>query len=472
MKKILTIVSILTVASSLFSVRASAQDKFQSGFFLDNYNYSYRLNPAIMSEKSFFGLGTGNVEVGISSGLGISSLIYPNAAGDGLVTFLHPSVSTDEMMTHLGKDNPFAVDANVNILSTGKRKENAFNSFEINLRSEVGTSLPGDLFRFLKEGNSDTPYDLSQLFLSGKLYAEVAIGVAKRPADGNLTVGFRVKGLIGLANADIRFDKADVYVNNGILSTDIEGRGRLALGGGQLYNDEQGKLQVGYDQTKIGPAGYGGAVDIGFRWTPFESLAISGGVNDLGGIFWKYNSIAKATDQFTFNGLGHIGGDTDYDKEWEKVGEDFMDIANLQVMEGLEESAFERLAFTANLGARLRLPVLSFISVGANGVYHFDDIAPYWDARAGLTVSPLRFISVTANYGQNTQGKVLGVAASVTLLFLNAYVGLDTYADRVGIIPIEGVQIPTYEGIPVPIDPFRCKLNFGVSMQFGQRYRN
>ncbi|MBR6457565.1 MAG: hypothetical protein IKS71_03100, partial [Bacteroidales bacterium] len=135
------------------------------------------------------------------------------------------------------------------------------------------------------------------------------------------------------------------------------------------------------------------------------------------------------------------------------------------------------LSFTANLGARLRLPVLSFISVGALGIYHFDELAPYWDARAGLTLSPLRFISVTANYGRNTQGNVLGVAASVTLLFINAYVGVDTYANRVGIVPaeafgIQGVEIPVYGGVPVPIDPFRCKLTFGVNMQFGQRYRN
>ena len=471
MKKILTIVSILTVASSLFSVRASAQDKFFSGYFLDNYNYSYRINPAIMSEKSFFGLGTGNIEVGISSGLGISSLIYPNAAGDGLVTFLHPDVTTEEMMTHLGKSNPFAVDANVNILSTGKRKEDKFNSFEINLRTDVGTSIPGDLFRFLKEGNSTDPYDLSALYLGAKAYAEIAFGVAKKPTD-NLSVGFRIKGLVGLASADLNFDKADVLFNNGTIATDIEGRARLALGGGQLYNDKNGDLQLAYDQTKNTPAGYGGAIDFGFRWTPFEYLAISGGINDLGGIFWKYNNIAKAVDQFKFDGFSQIGGNADYDGDLQKAGDDFMEIANLQVLEGLEESGFERLAFTANLGARLRLPVLSFISVGALGIYHFDDIAPYWDVRGGLTVSPLRFISVTANYGQNTQGNVLGVAASVTLLFINAYVGIDTYADRVGLVPVEGFEFPVYGGVPVPIDPFRCKLNFGVNMQFGQRYRN
>lgn len=471
MKKILTTLSILTVALSLFSVRASAQDKFQSGFFLDNYNYGYRLNPAIMSEKSFFGLGTGNIEMGISSGLGVSSLIYPNATNDGLVTFLHPNVTTEEMMSHLGKSNPFGIDANLNILSTGKRREDKFNSFEINLRTEFGSSIPGDLFRFLKEGNSTTPYDLSALYFGGKLYTEIAFGVAKRPADGNLTIGFRLKGLIGLANADIRFEKADVLFNNGLIATDIEGKARVAFPGATLVNDEQGNINYALNSDKIGPAGWGGAVDLGFRWTPFESLAISGGINDLGGIFWRFNSLAKAADQFTFNGFEHVGKDTNYGQELGKAKDDFLEIANLQAMPG-EETQFERLAFTANLGAKWRLPILSFISVGALGIYHFDDIAPYWDARAGVTLSPFRFISLTANYGKNTQGNVLGVAASLTVLFINAYVGIDTYADKVGIFEIPGANFPVYGGVPVPIDPFRCKLTFGLNMQFGTRYRN
>lgn len=472
MKKIFTIVSILVVASSLFSVRASAQDKFQSGFFLDNYNYVYRLNPALMSEKSFFGLATGSVEMGISSGLGISSLIYPNATGDGLVTFLNPAVTVDEMMSHLDKNNPFGIDANINILSTGKRRENKFNSFEINLRTDLGSSIPGDLFRFLKEGNSDNPYDLSAFYLGTKTYAEIAFGVAKRPADGNLTVGFRIKGLIGLVNADLRFDKANILFKEGLIATDIEGKARVATPLASFYNDQNGDLKYNLNTNKIGPAGWGGAIDFGFNWNPFESLSLTGGISDLGGIFWKYNTVAKSADQFTFNGFDKVGKETNYQDDLNQAKDDFMEIANLQVLDGVTESAFERLAFTANVGAKWRLPILSFISVGALGIYHFDQIAPYWDARAGLTLSPFRFISLTANYGRNTQGNVLGLAASVSILFINAYVGVDTFVDRVGIFPIEGVNFPVYGGVPVPIDPFRAKLTFGLNMQFGNRYRN
>ena len=470
MKKILSIVSILTVACSLLSVRASAQDKFQSGFFLDNYNYSYRINPAIMSEKSFFGLGLGSVEAGFSSGLGVSSLVYPNANGDGLVTFLHPSVTTEEMMSHLGKDNPFGFDANINILSVGKRKQNKFNSFEINLRTDFGSSIPGDLFRFLKEGNSSTPYDLSALYFGAKAYAEIALGTAKKL--DNLTIGFRLKGLVGLANADLRFGKADVLFNEGVIATDIEGKARVALPGATFYNDQNGDIAANFDTKKLSPAGYGGAVDIGFKWNPFESLSLTGGINDLGGIFWKFNGVAKAADQFTFDGFNKIGGQTNYEDDLNKAKDDFMEIANLQVLDGVTDSGFERLAFTANLGARYRLPILSFISVGALGIYHFDPIAPYWDARGGLTLSPLGFLSLTANYGRNTEGNVLGLAASVTLLFVNLYVGVDTFVDRVGIISVEGINVPKYGGVPVPIDPFRCKMTFGLNMQFGTRYRN
>lgn len=471
MKKTLSILSLLTVAVCLTSVRASAQDKFYSGFFLDNYSYSYRLNPAIMSEKSFLGIGAGNVEAGINSGLGISSLIYPNEDGTGLVTFLHPSVTTEEMMSHLGQSNAIGADFSVNLFSTGTRRENKFSTFEINLRTDLGTALPGDLFRFLKEGSSANPYDLSSLYAGAKAYAEIAIGTAKKPGDGNLTIGFRIKGLIGLASADIHFDKADIVSNGGVLATNMQGVARMAFPGANFYNDSEGNIQLAFEPANIRPAGYGGAIDIGIKWNPIPSLSVTGGINDLGGIFWKYNSIAKATNQFQFNGFDNVSTDTDFSSELDKAGKSFLEISNLQAMDATE-SEFERLAFTANLGAKYRIPVVNFISVGALGIYHFDSIAPYWDARAGVTLSPLGFLSVTANYGQNTQGRVLGLAASVTLLFVNVYVGLDTYAEKVGLIPIDGVNIPVYGGVPVPIDPFRCKLNFGLNLQFGTRYRN
>ena len=84
---------ILTLALATAGICASAQSR--SSYFLDNYVYGYRLNPAIMSERSFFSLPVvGNVQADIQSGIGVSTLLYPAPDGNGLVTGFNSSVSS------------------------------------------------------------------------------------------------------------------------------------------------------------------------------------------------------------------------------------------------------------------------------------------------------------------------------------------------------------------------------------------
>lgn len=468
MKKILSAVSVVLLLTTLSS-SLHAQDKFQSGFFLDNFSYAYRINPALMSEKSFFAIGTGNLEGGIASDIGVTSLLYPNSDGTALVTGLNSSVSAQEFLSGFKDNNAFSADASVNVFSFGKRRENKFFSFEINLHAGADASLPYDLFRFLKQGGDNAVLDLSDLKVSAKSYAEVALGGARSFADSRLIIGARVKGLVGIANADLSFDKATVATGTGAVVANLDGTARLACVPVTLYNDSEGNIAAKFDQTALKPSGYGAAVDLGVQWKPVSGLALTAGVNDFGGIKWTYNSLAKSVGSASFNGLENVDTDTDFNKELDGALEDFKDLVNLQAVDG-SESEFASLAFTANLGARYRLPFYRRLSVGALGVYHFDSLAPYWDARAGVTITPLNGFSLTANYGRNTQGDVLGLASSISLLFLNAYFGLDTYVGNVGVYQIEGVKVPYFGGVPFPIDPFRFKFTFGVNIQLGKRW--
>lgn len=454
-----------------FGSMASAQDKFQSGYFLDNFSYNYRLNPALMAERSFFGLGVGNIEAGLASDIGVSTLLFPNADGTGLVTGLNKSVSAEQFLSGLKPDNALSVDAGLNILSFGRRKEKSFFTFELNLKADVGASLPYELFSFLKQG-SDTngTYDLSGFMLGAKSYAEVAIGSAHVLADGKLTIGARLKGLVGIAAANLTLDKAVATINNSEVSAELAGGARVACAPLSLVNDGEGNLSAKFNPEALAPAGYGAALDLGVQWRPFKGLSLTAGINDLGGLSWKYNALAKTAGSGRFDGFNEVDTDTDFNKELETATDNFKNLINLKAVNG-NESEFEMLAFTANAGARYRLPFLSFLSVGALGIYHFDSISPYWDARVGATATPFNCLSLAANYGFTPQGNVLGLAASVSLFFLNAYIGLDSYAGRMTAYPVEGLDLPVYGGVPVPVDPFRFKLTFGVNIQLGHRFK-
>jgi len=68
------------LAAFCFSSNAVAQN-LESGFFLDNYTYTYRLNPALMPDNNFIAIGVGNVSAGIASKLGVGSFLYPGPNG-------------------------------------------------------------------------------------------------------------------------------------------------------------------------------------------------------------------------------------------------------------------------------------------------------------------------------------------------------------------------------------------------------
>lgn len=451
---------------------ASAQDKFQSGYFLDNFSYNYRLNPALMSERSFFGLGIGNIEAGLASDIGVSTLLFPNADGTGLVTGLNKSVSAEQFLSGLKPDNALGVDAGLNILSFGRRKEKSFFTFELNLRADVGASLPYELFSFLKQGSGtdNGSYDLSGFKFGAKSYAEMAVGSAHILADGKLTLGARIKGLVGIAAADLTLDEAVATINDSEISSELVGGARVACVPLSLSNDGDGNLSIAFDQTALTPSGYGAAIDLGATWRPISGLSLTAGINDLGGIKWNYNALAKTAGSGRFNGFNDINTDTDFNKELESATDSFKNLINLKAVSG-NESEFEMLAFTANAGVRYKLPFLSSLSVGALGIYHFDNISPYWDARLGATATPFDFFSITANYGFTPQGNVLGLAASVSLFFVNAYFGLDSYVGSMTAYPVEGLDFPVYGGVPVPVDPFRFKFTFGVNIQLGHRFK-
>ena len=97
--------------------------------------------------------------------------------------------------------------------------------------------------------------------------------------------------------------------------------------------------------------------------------------------------------------------------ELDKVADDFKKLANFGIVDGTA-SQVEMLPFTANLGARFRIPYAEFIGLGVHGSYR-NGITPEWDARAALTLSPCGWFSITGNYGYGTFGPVCGAALSL-----------------------------------------------------------
>lgn len=438
---------------------------FQTGFFLDNYYYTYRINPAIASEKTFISGVIGDVTASMSSDLGLGSFLFKGPNG-GLVTGLNSSVSSEEFLGKLNDANNFGVNLNYNLLSRGKWKnDHKFKTFEINVRGSASAGVPKDLFAFLKNGSQDKGFDLSGFNASAKAYAEVAWG--RTLVGRNITLGWRVKGLVGLANFGLDVNKAAVTVNKDAISYNIDAQMLGAVGGlsvGTKVSENTGNKvldfnSLGFNTSQIRPSGYGAAIDLGASYTFFNRLTVSASVVDLGAISWKYNFGAKTSGQQEFSGVENLDMDSDnVGDDMTKALDQLKGLAEFQSV-NVDERKMEWLPAMSNIGVKFR--VFNCLSVGYLGSFSFGKYADSWaDNRLGATLTPFKWFSVSGNMGKNSFGDVIGAAASVNLLGFNLHVGCDGFRGKLGKI----------NNIPVPVDSFRMSVNAGLTWTFGERH--
>ncbi len=451
-------IALLSVAV-LAGTEAKAQS--QSTYFLDNYSYNYRLNPAIMAERSFLGVGVGTVDLTAGSNLGLSSLLFPSSDGTRLVTGLNGSVSSEEFLSGIKDVNDISTGLNYNIFSIGVRKEKTMTTVELNFRTAANANISGDLFRLLKNGTAENyAYDLSSTSVNLNAYLELAFGRSRINEENTLGWGYRLKGLLGLAGGQVNFNDTQIAANPDYIGINANATGRLAAPLVKFKVDDKGTVTgLEADETSTSPAGYGAALDAGIVWKPIEGLSLTAGVTDLGLVSWRYNLLAETNGEIAYTGCDLSEDEVNVSEEFEKIGEEFTELANLKAKDG-SESELSMLPFTVNLGARYQMPFAKCISVGALATYR-NAVNPYIDARLGATLSPCKWFSLTGNYGYGSRGAVCGGAMSVSLFFLNLFVAVDGYSGPIGL----------YEGsIPYPVDKFNFRVNCGLTLQFGKSF--
>lgn len=188
----------ITVIVLLGSVMAATAQPLKNAYFLERVALRHQLNPALVPERGYFAVpGLGNFSMSVSSDLNYTTFIYPSD-GKKLNTFLSPAISAADFDKKLKDRNVLNADLGVSILSFGFHKWNGFNTFDISLNTSASVALPGDLFRFLKNGNEEgttTQYDLKDISAHADAYIEVALGHAHHIND-QWTVGAKLKALL------------------------------------------------------------------------------------------------------------------------------------------------------------------------------------------------------------------------------------------------------------------------------------
>lgn len=427
----------------------SSGTDFQTGYFSVGYASAYRLNPAFHPDYSFVSLpALGASSVSFQSDLGLGNLLYPR--NGELVTFLHPDISADEFLGSLDKRfNKISVDASTNIFAIGLKKGDIYNIIDLSIRASVDGAVPYDLFRFLKTGTSQCgSYDLSGLRVQATSYAE--LGFASSYKKGRLTIGTKLKGLLGLADFNARLDKLNASFDGRQWSVSAVGRLTGAYDGIKVKTTESmaGNYSDIIDfggseySARLGVNGIGVAADFGLKYE-LDRLELSASLTDIGMMWWFNNVRGYTNNKWTFEGKKNIpvsGDGSSIGDEISDASDELVEVFQFRKRSGRNE--FRMVPFTARLGARYR--VADPLSIGLMGSYRYSSVVPVVDGRASLAYNPFNCLELVASCGIGTYGFATGAMLNVRIPFVTLTLGADNLL--IGKFSPQGFPICNFNG--------------------------
>ena len=413
----------------LMSVPALAQHT-TSGYFLDGYLMRYQMNPAIGNAQSFVAIpGLNNINVAQRSTLGVKDIFY-NVDGT-TTTFLNPKVSSEEAMSRLKGTNHVGVNTKIDVLSVGFKGLGGYNTIGVSARANVAVKLPTDIFRLLKEGVSNSTYNIADIKAHADAYAEIALNHSHQLTK-NLRIGATLKVLVGAGNIDADLEKAQLELRDDawdvVTDATVQANVKNLLLTSKVSENTGNMCIDEVDIDKFGVAGYGAAVDLGAVYN-LGNFELSAALLDLGAIGWSNNYVASTdgehrftTDRYTFNVDDEASNR--FEDELERMGDDLAVLYEMKDM-GDRGSRTRMLAPTVNIGAKYTLPAYKALSFGALSSSRLQGDFSWTELRLSANFAPCRFFSMGANVAAGNLGTGLGWLINIHPTGFNIFVGMD-----------------------------------------------
>ena len=445
----------LLLVAMMFAESASAQLK--TSYFMEGSYFRTELNPALRPTRGYIALP---LISGFSNGL------YSNYAstenfyfkrGNELVSSFDEAVTLNEFLAPLPNRGIQAQNMNVNLLGVGfYTLGGTFINFGSNARIDIASETPKDFFRSLKCDDAKV-YNLDNMSANASLFLENYVGLSFNLGE-HITLGGRVKFLVGLQNITMLLDKAIVTNEDGIVERSYEGEFRLnstMIDSSKYDGETNPEIElVGDDLSTIGRSkSFGVAVDLGGELRLFEDhLKLSAAITDLGFIKWS-----KDTQQG-----GSIVG----------LPEGTCDIFGVDFSDTLPKNFSDyskRLTTNINMGAEYNF-LDNHFAVGA--LLHTRIYRRYMmtEFTTSFNVRPTNWMTFTASHtflGGNTPG-IFGAAVNIHPRVVNIFFGMD-YIDRSEVDPLYANRTEqVMDG--VWLSPRATSFNFyvGIGFNFGR----
>ena len=312
----------ITLVALFATLTASAQ--MRTAYFMEGSYFRTDMNAALAPTRGY-------IKLPVAGGLGVDfgnnyfsldNLFYKR--GNDIYTFMNGDVLADEFLGKLGNQGKLSVNLNTSILGFGAHTKKLFWSFGLNFRSNTEITLSKDMFAAMKN-LSNGYYNLGNTHFSHRDYLEAGLGFAI-PIKDFMTFGFRVKGLLGIADASMKMDKMYLDINENSVSAELIGNIRAnspILKGNYTPGApiSMGSLVNTYAMDILtGIKSWGLAGDIGFEFRFWEDhIKLSVGANDIGFIKWHQSSTvnAKGNANVSYKGFNLSTGKADLNGDFD-----------------------------------------------------------------------------------------------------------------------------------------------------------
>lgn len=418
--------AIFLTSASVFAVAAQES---ATGYFNDNYHNRWQMNPAMGNRNGYVGFpGLGSLNLGVSGNLNATDLVYPY--NGKTVLFTNPNISAEEVLGNLSDINRLGQSMGVNVIQVGFKAFGGYNNVSISVKEDLSADLPKSIFSLLKEGISNQTYDISNLSVKAKAYAEIALNHSRdiKWVPG-LRAGISLKALLPVGMAEANFNQLHLELDQN--SWNVRSNAELRLGmKGIRYetdiNDRTGHRYVSgvnTDDVKVGINGFGFGVDLGamYEWKDFTfSLAFT----DLGALKYDAMQVASTNGVKEFRTDAHsisVGDDGD---SWDAIVDD---LSPLYELEDNGDGGSSSLALIGKFraGVDYKFPFYDKLHFGLMNTTNLNSVFPMTEFRLSANVQPVRGVAASVSAAAGTYGMNWGFLLSLGNKGFNFTLGMD-----------------------------------------------
>jgi hypothetical protein len=455
-----TMKKIIVIIAAVLCGIATSSAQMRTAYFMEGSYFRTDMNAALAPTRGYIQIPViGGLGVNFSNNyFSVNNFLYQK--NGGLYTFMYNGVSADEFLGKLSDKGKLSVNLNMPIIGFGAHTKKLFWSFGINFRSNSEITLSKDMFSVLKN-LSNGYYDLGDTHISNREYIEAGLGFAI-PIKEFMTFGFKVKGLVGIADLSMKMDKMYLDINENAVRAELLGniRGnspafRSDYPLGPISNMDMSTL-IQQDPMAMlsGIKSWGLGADLGFEFRFLDDhLKVSVGANDIGFIKWHAPSTINASGSANFAYKG-------FDLTTSEAKMEYGFKAEMSESEG---QYITRLSCSLNGGIEYNI-LNNWIAFGLLSHTEFcqNFVRSELTASVNFRIGRWLSTSVSHTFLNGNQPGVLGWALNLHPPGLNIFLGADFIDTRFAVMTTEKSTIP------IPKMMTSANVYLGVGFNLGK----